>query len=225
LQIKNRQGGVVLTLYMHPLSSFCQKALIALYENETPFTPHHVDLMDEAQSAAFKTMWPVGKFPVLRDEAAKRTIPESTTIIEYLAQRYPGPSKLIPDDTEAAFEVRARDRFYDFHVHVVMQKIIGDRLRPEGQRDKTGVDNARSALHTALGIAEKDMAARTWAAGEAFSMADCAAAPTLFYVNMAVTPLTGAYPNLAAYLGRLTTRPSYARALKEAEPFLKYVPM
>ena len=126
---------------------------------------------------------------------------------------------------KVAFEVRARDRFYDFHVHVVMQKIIGDRLRPEGQRDKTGVDNARGALHTALGIAEKDMAARTWAAGEAFSMADCAAAPTLFYVNMAVTPLTGAYPNLAAYLGRLTTRPSYARALKEAEPFLKYVPM
>jgi glutathione S-transferase len=214
----------MLTLYMHPLSSFCQKALIALYENETPFTAHHVDLMDEAQSAAFKKMWPVGKFPVLRDETEKRTIPESTTIIEYLAQRYPGPTKLIPDDAGAAYEARALDRFYDFHVHLVMQKIIGDRLRPEGERDKTGVDKARSALRTGLGIAEKDMAARTWAAGEAFSIADCAAAPTLFYVNMVVAPLAGAYPNLAAYLGRLSKRPSYARALKEAEPFLKYVP-
>jgi glutathione S-transferase len=215
----------MLTLYMHPLSSFCQKALIALYENETPFTPHHVDLMDDAQSAAFKRMWPVGKFPVLRDETAKRTIPESTTIIEYLAQRYPGRMKLIPDDADAAFAARALDRFYDFHVHLEMQKIIGDRLRPEGARDTTGVDKARSTLHTALGVAEKDMAARTWAMGEVFSMADCAAAPTLFYVNMAVTPLTGAYPNLAAYLDRLSKRPSYARALKEAESFLKYVPM
>ncbi|HEY2758511.1 MAG TPA: glutathione S-transferase family protein [Pseudolabrys sp.] len=215
----------MLTLYMHPLSSFCQKALIALYENDTPFTPRHVDLMDEAQSAAFKTMWPVGKFPVLRDEVAKQTIPESTTIIEYLAQRYPGPTKLIPDDADAAYEARALDRFYDFHVHLVMQKIIGDRLRPEGQKDGLGVEQARSALHTALGLAEKDMAARNWAAGEAFSIADCAAAPTLFYVNMAVMPLNGAYPNLTAYLDRLTKRPSYARALKEAEPFLQYVPM
>jgi glutathione S-transferase len=215
----------MLTLYMHPLASFCQKVLIALYENDTPFTPHVVDLMDEAQSAAFKKIWPIRKFPVLRDETAKRAIPESTTIIEYLAQRHPGRTKLIPADAEAAFEARARDRFYDLHVHMVMQKIIGDRMRPQGQNDKTGVEEAQSALHTALGIAEKDMATRTWATGEAFSMADCAAAPTLFYVNMAVTPLAEAYPNLAAYLGRLTQRPSYARALEEAKPFLKYVPM
>jgi glutathione S-transferase len=214
-----------LTLYMHPLASFCHKALIALYENGTPFTPHVVDLMDEAQSASFKKIWPIRKFPVLRDEAAKRTIPESTTIIEYLAQRYPGPSKLIPDDAGAAFAARALDRFYDLNVHEVMQKIIGDRLRPEGQKDKTGVEQARSALHTALSIAEKDMATRTWATGDDFTMPDCAAAPTLFYVNMAVTPLADDYPKVAAYLDRLTKRPSYARALKEAEPFLKYVPM
>jgi glutathione S-transferase len=215
----------MLTLYFHPLSSFCQKALIALYENDTPFTPHVVDLMDAEANAAFKTLWPVGKFPVLRDEAANRTVPESTTIIEYLAQRYPGQTQLIPDEPDAAFEARALDRFYDLQVHTVMQKIIGDRLRPEGQKDKVGVEEARSALQTALGIVEKEMATRAWATGEAFSMADCAAAPTLFYVNMAVAPLDGAYPNLAAYLGRLTTRPSYARALEEAKPFLKYVPM
>jgi glutathione S-transferase len=142
----------MLTLYFHPLSSFCQKALIALYENDTPFTPHVVDLMDAEANAAFKKLWPVGKFPVLRDETANRTVPESTTIIEYLAQRYPGRTQLIPDDAHAAFEARALDRFYDLQVHTVMQRIIGDRLRPEGQKDKVGVEEARSALQTALGI-------------------------------------------------------------------------
>ena len=215
---------MALTLYFHPLASFCHKALIALYENDTPFTPHFVDLMDEGQNAAFKRLWPIGKFPVLRDDTRNRTIPESTTIIEYLAQYYPGSSNLIPDDAEAAFETRGLDRFYDLHIHEPMQKIIVDRLRPEGQRDKLCVEQARNVLRTALGIAEKDMARRTWATGERFGMADCAAAPTLFYVNMAVMPLIGAYPNLSAYLDRLTERPSYARALIEAEPFLKHVP-
>jgi glutathione S-transferase len=215
----------MLTLYFHPLASYCHKALIALYENDTPFTPHVVDLMDKAQNAAFKEIWPIGKFPVLRDDATGRIVPESTTIIDYLSRRYPGPTKLIPEDAEAAAEARALDRFYDLHVHMVMQKIIADRMRPQGEDDKAGVAEARSKLHTALGIAEKDMAARTWAAGETFTIADCSAAPPLFFINMAVTPLAGAYPNVAAYLERLKQRPSYARALKEAEPYLKYVPM
>jgi glutathione S-transferase len=212
-----------LILYFHPLSSFCQKALIALYENGTPFTPHMVDLMDEQENAAFKKIWPLGKFPVLRDKDT--TVPESTTIIEYLAQRYPGPVKLVPEQPDAAFTARAQDRFYDLHVHMVMQKIITDRLRPAGKNDTYGVDQARTALRTALGIVDKDMAKKTWAAGEAFTMADCAAAPTLFYTNMAVAPLAGTYDNLAAYLDRLTRRPSFARALEEAKPFLKYVPI
>jgi glutathione S-transferase len=215
----------MLTLYFHPLASYCHKALIALYENDTPFTPHVVDLMDKAQNAAFKEIWPIGKFPVLRDDATGRIVPESTTIIDYLSRRYPGPTKLIPEDAEAAAEARALDRFYDLHVHMVMQKIIADRMRPQGEDDKAGVAEARSKLHTALGIAEKDIAARTWAAGETFTIADCSAAPPLFFINMAVTPLAGAYPNVAAYLERLKQRPSYARALKEAEPYLKYVPM
>lgn len=213
-----------LTFYFHPLSSFCQKALIALYENGTPFTPHFVDLGDAASAAAFKAVWPVGKFPVLRDEAAGRTVAESTTIIEYLAQHYPGPCKLVPDDPEAAFEVRAQDRFFDFNVHVLMQKIIGDRLRPAGQTDGFGVEDARERLKIALAVADKQMAERTWAAGEAFSMADCAAAPTLFYINMVVMPLAGTWDHVAAYLDRLSKRPSYARALEEAKPFLKFVP-
>ena len=214
-----------LTLYFHPLSSFCQKVLIALYENGTPFTPHKLDLMDEKESAAFKQLWPVGKFPVLRDEKNGQTIPESTSIIEYLVRHYPGPVQLVPKDPDAALTVRAQDRFYDLNVHLLTQKVITDRLRPAGQNDTFGVEHARALLQTALRIADKDMAKKTWASGDAFTMADCAAAPTLFYYNKAVTPLAGSFDNLAAYLDRLTKRPSYARALKEAEPFLKYVPM
>ena len=214
-----------LTLHFHPLSSFCQKALIALYENGTPFTPHKVDLMDEKESAAFKQLWPVGKFPVLRDEKNGQTIPESTSIIEYLVRHYPGPVQLVPKDPDAALTVRAQDRFYDLNVHLLTQKVITDRLRPAGQNDTFGVEHARTLLQTALRIVDKDMARKTWASGDAFTMADCAAAPTLFYTNKAVTPLAGSFDNLAAYLDRLIKRPSYARALKEAEPFLKYVPM
>jgi glutathione S-transferase len=216
---------MTLTLYFHPLSSFCQKALIALYENGTPFTPQKVDLMDEKESAAFKQLWPVGKFPVLRDDKNGKTIPESTSIIEYLVQHYPGPVELVPKDTGAAFAVRAQDRFYDLNVHLLTQKVITDRLRPAGQNDTFGVEHARGLLKTALGIIDRDMAKKTWATGEAFTMADCAAAPSLFYYNRAVTPLVGSFDNVAAYLDRLVKRPSYARALKEAEPFLKYVPM
>ena len=216
---------MALTLYFHPLSSFCQKALIALYENGTPFTPQKVDLMDEKENSAFKQIWPVGKFPVLRDEKNGKTIPESTSIIEYLARHYPGSVQLVPKNADQALTVRAQDRFYDLNVHLLTQKVITDRLRPAGQNDTFGCGHTRALLQTALGIIDKDMARKTWAAGEAFTMADCAAAPSLFYYNMAVTPLAGSFDNVAAYLDRLVKRPSYARALKEAEPFLKYVPM
>jgi glutathione S-transferase len=216
---------MALTLYFHPLSSFCQKALIALYENGTPFTPQKVDLMNEKENAAFKKLWPVGKFPVLHDDKNEKTIPESTSIIEYLAQHYPGSVQLVPKDADQALAVRAQDRFYDLNVHLPTQKVITDRIRPAGQNDKFGVEHARGLLQTALAIIDKDMAKKTWAAGEAFTMADCAAAPTLFYYNRAVEPLAGSFDNAAAYLDRLVKRPSYARALEEAEPFLKYVPM
>jgi glutathione S-transferase len=211
-----------LTLYLHPLSSYCHKALIAFYENDIAFTPHIVDLGNDESRAAFKKIWPVGKFPVLHD--GNRVVPESTSIIEYLARHYPGPVKLVPENAEAALYARALDRFYDLHVHTHMQKIIVDRIRPADAKDPYGVEQALAAVNTALAIAEKDMGARTWAAGDDFTMADCAAAPPLFYLDRAVAPLAGAYPNLAAYLGRLKQRPSYARALKEAEPYLHMVP-
>jgi len=213
----------MLTLYYHPLSSFCHKVLIALYENGTVFTPKLVNLQDEGERAAFRALWPIGKFPVLQDAARDRMVPESSIIIEYLDEHYPGKIKLIPAGPEQARAVRFADRFYDLHIHLHMQKIVGDRLRPPNAKDPHGVDDARTRMAAALGLVEKEMASRAWAAGETFTMADCAAAPALFYADK-VAPLAGTYPNLAAYLGRLRERPSYARTLKEAEPYLKFFP-
>ena len=177
-----------LKLYFHPLSSFCQKALVALYENDTPFEPHIVDLADAKSSAAFKAIWPIGRFPVLRDEANDCTVPESSIIIEYLAQHYPGKTQLVPADAELARQMRLQDRFYDLYVNVPMQKVVTDKLRPSGKNDPYGVEAARTLLHTACSMIEQDMATKTWATGDAFTMADCAAAPALFYANM-LTPL------------------------------------
>jgi glutathione S-transferase len=211
-----------LTLYMHPLSSYCHKALIALYENGTPFTPHVVNLGDPESAAAFKEVWPVGRFPVLAD--GERIVPESTTIIEYLVRHHPGRVALIPADADAAAEVRAVDRFYDLNVHTPMQKIIGDRIRPADNKDPFGVEQARAALTTALDLAERQISSQRWAAGDDFSMADCAAAPPLFYIDCAIAPLAGTYRHLAAYLERLKQRPSYARALEEAQPYMQFLP-
>ena len=212
-----------LVLHYHPLSSFCHKVLIALYENDVPFTPKLVDLGDPGQRAEFQALWPIGKFPVLQDMARGRTIPESSIIIEYLEQHHPGKGKLIPDDPTQARETRLLDRFFDLYVHETMQKIVGDRLRPEGTKDPHGVDHARKTMRTALGMLEQDMASRTWATGETFSMADCAAAPALFYADK-VMPIAEDHPNVAGYLERLKQRPSYARVLQEAQPYFSMFP-
>ena len=212
-----------LTLYMHPLSSYCHKVLIALYENATPFQPRDVNLGDPAEREEFRKVWPIGKFPVLRDEDRNRTVPESTTIIEYLTQHYPGPTQLIPNDAELAAQVRSLDRFYDLYIHDPMQRIVGDRLRLAAQRDPLGVEQARDRMRTALGMVETDMAGKRWALGELFSMADCSAAPALFYANR-VMPLAGEFPQASAYLTRLEKRPSYARALVEAQPYFAMFP-
>ena len=214
---------MTLRLYFHPLSSFCQKVLIALYENETPFTPQLVNFGDAAENKAFLEMWPPHKIPVLRDEARDRMVPETSIIIEYLQQHYPGKIRLIPDDGETARQVRFRDRFYDLYVNVPMQKIVTDRLRPAGKNDPYGVDEARTLLRRAIGMIDREMGRKTWSIGDAFTMADCAAAPALFYADK-VMPLAEKHANAAAYLARLMKRPSYARALAEAEPYLKYFP-
>ncbi|MBN9160991.1 MAG: glutathione S-transferase [Myxococcales bacterium 68-20] len=214
---------MALTLHFHPLSSYCQKALIALYENDTPFERHVLDLLDESVRARFKALWPLGKMPVLRDEAKDRTIPEATIIIEYLAALYPGKTELVPRDPELAWQTRLRDRFYDLYVSTPMQKIVLDKLRPEEKRDLYGVEEAKTALATAYGIIEQEMATKTWAVGEKFGMADCAAAPALYFANL-VVPLGDTYKNAAAYLDRLMRRPSFARACEEAEPYRKMFP-
>ena len=212
-----------LKLWYHPLSSFSQKVLIAFYENETPFEPHIVDIASERSLAELKALWPFGKFPVLRDEAADRTIPESSIIIEYLAEHRPGPVRLLPADPDLARQTRMRDRFYDLYVNVPMQKIVFDRLRPAGRKDPAGVDDARTTLRTAYEMIEREMATRTWAMGDAFGMADCAAAPALYYADL-VEPFRHTHGNAAAYLDRLMRRPSFARAIEEAQPYRNLFP-
>lgn len=212
-----------LRLYFHPFAAFCQKVLIALYENGTPFTGQLVDLGDEADRAAFLAVWPIGKFPVLRDEASGEVTPETSIIIDYLDQHYPGPVRFVPEDPDLARRTRLADRFYDLYVAVPMQKIVGDRLRPDGGGDHIGVEQARAQLRTAYALLEARMADRTWAMGEDFGLADCAAAPALFYADM-VEPFRAGHPHLAGYFERLLARPSFARVVDEARPYAHFFP-
>lgn len=212
----------MLTLHYHPFSSYCQKALVALYENGTEFTPHLVDLGDPEARAALRALWPICRFPVLVDD--DRTIPESSCIIEHLGPAPSGAGRADPTDAGAALEVRLEDRFYDAYVHTPMQKIVGDALRPEGARDPHGVAEAEALLDLAYDMIEARMADRTWACGEAFTLADCAAAPALFYGDWA-RPIGPDRPRVAAYRERLCARPSFARAIDEARPWRKYFPL
>ncbi len=214
---------MTLKLYFHPLSSFCHKVLVALYENATPFEPVVVDFFNEESAARHKAMWPIGKIPVLHDEARDRVVPETSIIIEYLAQHYPGRTNLVSNDADMARQIRLRDRFYDLYVIVPMQKVVVVRLRPEGRNDPFGVEEAKGVLKTAYDMIDKDMEGKSWVMGEDFTMADCAAAGALFYANSQV-PIPATHKNAAAYLDRLLARPSYARVMKEAEPYFKMIP-
>ena len=211
----------MLTLHYHPLSSYCHKVLVALYENGTPFTPRLVDLGDPAQAAALRALWPMRKFPVLEDAARGQVVAESTPIIEYLDLHYAGHASLVPSHPEMAFEARRWDRFFDLYVHDPMQKIVGDRLRPEGQQDAFGVARSRETLATAYGVIEAHIAGKEWAIGDAFTLADCAASPALYYANL-VQAIE--QPHLLAYCARLQARPSYARTLEEARPYFHMFP-
>ena len=210
-----------LVLYAHPLSAFCWKALTALYETKLPFTFELVDFSDSASRDRFLAMWPVGKFPVLRDTARDLMIPEASLIVEYVDQLVRGG--LVPSDPDRAREVRFWDRFYDLYVAQQMQKAITDGLRPERQRDRLGVEQAEVQIRTAYDWAEAAMRRRAWAAGDDFTMADCAAAPALYYADW-IIPIGAQHPALADYFARLKARPSFARALEEAGPYLHMVP-
>ncbi|RYD93707.1 MAG: glutathione S-transferase family protein [Sphingomonadales bacterium] len=212
-----------LRLYYHPLASYCWKVLIALYEAGVEFEPELVDLQDPDARERFVRMTPLGKFPVLVDETAGKGFPESSIIIEYLAARYPTAAKLIPADKDLALRVRLSDRFYDLYVHEKMQKIVGDRIRAPGEADPWGVERARNELEIALSLVDRDMSEGGWATGLTFTMADCAAAPALYYANQ-VAPFGDKHAGAARYLDRLMARPSFARVLAEAEPFFNMFP-
>ena len=211
---------LALTLYSHPFSSYCQKVLMALWENGTAFTYRHLE--HDGANAERLALWPLGQFPVLVDD--KRVIPESSIIIEYLGLHHPGSVQLIPADPETALEVRLMDRFFDNHVMSAMQAPVAEALR----EDRTRMEEARAKAATALDAAyswlEARLAGRTWAAGDAFSMADCAAAPSLFYADW-VHEIGAAYPLLRAYRARLLARPSFARAVEEGRPYRAYFPL
>ena len=207
-------------LYAHPFSSYCQKVLVALYENATPF--EYRMLEEPGAMEELTALWPMKRFPVLVDAA--RTVFEATSIIEYLGLRHPGPVRFIPDDPEAALEVRMLDRFFDNYVSTPQQKIVFDRIRPEAVRDPHGVAEARAMLDTSYAWLDRRMSGRQWAAGDDFSLADCAAAPFLFYADWSHR-IDASFANVIAYRQRLLARPSFARAVDEARPFRSYFPL
>ena len=212
-----------LVLYYHPLSSFCWKVLVPLYENKTAFTPKLLNLQDPVEVAAFRALWPVGKMPILVDEAHDRVIVETSIMIEWLDHHHRGETRFLPEDPERALEVRLWDRIYDLYVQHPMQRIVFDRIRPAEQKFPTGVGEERELLKRTMAMVDAYVADKQWATGEQFTLADCAAVPALFYADK-VEPFEGRWPNAAALLERLKARPSVARVLREAEPYFQYFP-
>jgi glutathione S-transferase len=206
-------------LFAHPFSSYSQKVLIALYENGTPF--EYRNLEEASANAELAALWPLKRFPVLVD--GDRTILETSTIIEYLQIRHAGPVRLVPDG-EAGIEARMLDRVFDNYVMTPMQKIVVNQLRPEPDRDGYGVAEARGMLDRIYAWLDKRLADRAWAAGDAFTLADCAAAPSLFYADWA-HEIPSVHQRLRAYRARVLARPSVARAVDEARPYRAYFPL
>lgn len=210
-----------MNLYAHPFSSYCQKALVALYENSTPFTFRLLGPGEDAAAAEHGALWPLRKFPVLEDDG--RAVVEASIIIEYLDLHHPGPVRMIPEDPRAALEVRTMDRIFDNYVMTPMQKLVLDCMRDADSRDPLGVADARRTLESAYRWLDGKLAGREWAVGDAFSLADCAAAPSLFYADW-VQPIDDEFANLRAYRRRLLARPSFARAVDEARPYRHFFP-
>jgi glutathione S-transferase len=206
-------------LYAHPFSSYCWKVLIALYENETPFEWRLLE--DEASWAELAAIWSIKRMPVLVD--GERTLIEASVIIEYLAMYHSGPVELIPSDPHAALRVRFLDRFFDNYVMTPMQAIVADFLRPETERDPRTVSDAKAKLDNAYRWIEDTIPADGWAMGECFTLADCAAAPSLFYADW-VHPIAETLPNARAYRTRLLAHSSVARVVDEARPYRAYFP-
>ena len=212
---------MTLTLYAHPFSSYCQKVLIALYENATPFNLRMVDFGDERTVAELAALWPLKRMPVLVDNG--QPIGESTIIIEHLSLHHPGAVQLIPSDPKGALQIRFLDRFFDNYVMTPMQRIVFNHIRQPQDRDRPTEDDARALLITAYRWLDTQLDGHEWAAGDAFTLADCAAAPSLFYADW-VHPIGEAFPRAQAYRRRLLARPSFARAVDEARPYRHFFP-
>lgn len=208
---------MTLQLYLHPLSSYCQKAKTAFYEKDIPFEAKMLD-GSEPVASEFAALWPVGRFPILVD--GERMIFETTIIIEYLDAHYPGAIRLIPRDPDMAIEARMMDRFFDNYLNGPQQRIVDIALG----RDTAEEAPVRAKLDTAYGALDRLLAGRTWAAGEEFSLADCSAAPALLYADW-THPIPKIHTNVWAYRDRLLARPSYARALDEARPYRHMFPL
>lgn len=213
---------MTMKLYAHPFSSYSQKALIAFYENDIPFefcmlAPGHPGIYAE-----FAQLWPIKRFPLLVD--GERQVMEATCIIEYLGVHHPGSTRLIPQEADNALEARMLDRFFDNYVNTPLQKIVSDALRPEASRDPYGVDEARGMFDTAYAWLEQRMANREWAAADAFTLADCAAAPALFYADW-THAIGERFPNVRAYRQRLLARPSFARCVEGGRPYRSLFPL
>ncbi len=208
-----------LTLYAHPFASYCWKVLIALYENGTPFTYRKID--DAAAFAELKSLWPLMKFPVLKD--GEVAVIESSIIVEHLMVHHPGAAPLIPVGIDTALKVRFMDRFFDNYVMTPMQNVVSDHLRPEIGRDARAVADAKALLDVAYDWLEGELSHRKWAVGDDFTLADCAAAPALFYADW-VHPMGSRFRGVRAYRARLLARPSVARTVDEARPYRKLFP-
>lgn len=209
----------MLTLYAHPFAAYCWKALVALYENATPFTYRLVE--DAAGWAELESLWPIKKFPLLRDGDA--TIAESSIIVEYLMHRYPGTTRMIPVNGDTALTVRFMDRFFDNYVMSPMQTLVADRMRTQTERDPRGVADARKLLDSAYGWLEHQLTPQAWACAGTFSLADCSGAPALFYADW-VHPVGDRFPGVLAYRRRVLARPSVVRVVDEARPYRKLFP-
>jgi glutathione S-transferase len=219
---ERKESKMSIKVYAHPFSSYCQKVFIALYENAIPFELRMLAPGDAQAAAEHEAIWPVKRMPVLVDD--RRTVVEASVIIEHLGLHHPGPVRLIPEDPHAALDVRMMDRFFDNYIMTPMQKIVGDSLRPAENRDPCGVADARALLDTAYRWLDGTITGREWAVGSAFSLADCAAAPSLFYADWA-HPIGKAFANVHAYRRRLLARPSFARAVDEARPYRPFFPL
>jgi glutathione S-transferase len=210
-----------LELFAHPFSSYCQKVLIALYENGIPFRFRLLGPEDEQTLAEHAALWPLRRMPLLRDGG--RTVVEASIIIEHLGLYHPGPVSLLPADPRDALEVRMLDRFFDNYVMTPVQRIVADCMRLPERRDPWGVAEASDLLDVAYRWLDNAIGSRAWAVGEAFTLADCAAAPSLFYADW-VRPIPPELKALRAYRARLLARPSFARAVDEARPYRHLFP-